>query len=171
MSASWEASQPDRYPCACDGRPHWHPRPRVTAYRYAADHGLPCDLDSLLALGLAAARRGRWLGIGEYRVLEGPLWVHTWPAAVFDLVVRSWQAVAGAMEIYARLPADDVFGYVPDAGLPRDAGWGEDGVPWDGDDIRYGGYGPHSDPGYEPEVIPPWCPLPQGDQALRDTGF
>lgn len=21
------------------------------------------------------------------------------------------------------------------------------------------------------EVIPPWCPLPQGDQALRDIGF
>jgi hypothetical protein len=21
------------------------------------------------------------------------------------------------------------------------------------------------------EVLPPWCPLPQGDQALRDTGY
>jgi hypothetical protein len=68
---------------------------RVTAYAYAASRGLPCDLDSLLRLGLAAARHARWLGVGEYRVPEGPYpAVHTWPEAVFDYV-STWQAQAG----------------------------------------------------------------------------
>jgi len=75
---------------------------RVTAYRYSLDRGLPCDLDSLAALGLAAAREGRWLGIPELKVPEGPeLIVHTWPERVWDAALRLLRAGQGIMEIYA----------------------------------------------------------------------
>lgn len=29
--ACWEDSQPDRYPCGCNGTPHWHPKEKATA--------------------------------------------------------------------------------------------------------------------------------------------
>jgi hypothetical protein len=101
---------------------------RVTAYWYAARHGLPCDTDSLLALGLAAARHARWLGIGECKTWEGPpgaqFPVHTWPGHVFAYVAcHAARVQAGVTEIYHSLP---------------DAGWGEGAAPWDGDDIRPG---------------------------------
>jgi hypothetical protein len=110
--------------------------PRVTAYRYSLDHALPCDLDSLLVLGLAAARHGRWLGIGECKTWEGPpgaqFPVHTWPDYVFAYVTRPVQVPP---------PQQPQF-YPPGswaAVMHRpDAGWGEDTVPWDGDDIRPG---------------------------------
>jgi hypothetical protein len=28
--ACWEDSQPDRYPCGCNGTPHWHPKAKDT---------------------------------------------------------------------------------------------------------------------------------------------
>jgi hypothetical protein len=65
---------------------------RCTAYWYASRHGLPCDTGSLLALGLAAARHARWLGIPPWYVPEGPLRVHTWPLEVFAYVTRPAQA-------------------------------------------------------------------------------
>jgi hypothetical protein len=98
--ACWEDSRPDRYPCGCNGTPHWHPEPdiRVTAYWYAAHHGLPCDLDYLLEFGAQAARRARWLGIGEQKMQEGPLIVHTWPEFVFDQVMRARQQPAAPQQ-------------------------------------------------------------------------
>jgi hypothetical protein len=132
---------------------------RYTTYRYSADRGLPCGWDSLLALGLAAARYARWAGIPEQKVAEGSLLVHTWPPEVFDYVIRSRRAAAGAMEIYRSLP--DLPG--GEAALDMVTGNG-----------RYGSDEsfPHG-PGdlYDDEVIPPWCPLPAGDQALRDIGY
>ncbi len=71
------------------------PELRVTAYYYSLSRGLPCDLDSLLALGLAAAREARWLGIPGAKVPEGPLLVHTWPESVFEAVIRAGKVPAG----------------------------------------------------------------------------
>ena len=72
---------------------------RVTAYRYSLDRGLPCDLDSLAALGLAAACEGRWLGIPELKVPEGPeLIVHTWPERVWDAAVTHYRELTDAEE-------------------------------------------------------------------------
>lgn len=56
-----------------------NPELRVTAYWYAATHGLPCDLDYLKDLGYHAARVAAWQGMQPWRVPEGPYWVHTWP--------------------------------------------------------------------------------------------
>lgn len=93
------------------------PEPRVTAYWYSLTRGLPCDLESLLALGIAAAHLARWQGLGTLLVPEGPYWVNTWPEAI-------WDDVSGTY--------DDGCGDV---------------------------------------VLPPWCPLPQGEQALRAIGY
>jgi hypothetical protein len=69
------------------------PGARVTAWRYSAARGLPCDLGSLSAMGLAAARHARWAGIPPWRVPEGPpgaqLLVHTWPEAVYEYVTTA----------------------------------------------------------------------------------
>lgn len=63
--------------------------PRVTAYWYASQRGLPCDLEYLKALGAAAARHARWQGIPVLRVPEGPYLVHAWPEAVWDEACRT----------------------------------------------------------------------------------
>lgn len=65
------------------------PESRVTAYRYAVHHGLPCTLEYLAELGRQAARRARWLGLESRQVPEGPFLVHAWPE-------RIWEEVAGA---------------------------------------------------------------------------
>ena len=98
------------------------PELRVTAYWYASSRGLPCDLEFLRGLGLAAARRARQLCLEPVLVPEGPFWVHSWPAWIWDDTIRAAQSSTKIMEIYRDLP---------------DAGWGEGQVPWDGDDIRY----------------------------------
>ena len=211
------------------------PGTRVTAYRYALDRGLPCDLASLADLGLAAARHARWLGIPEYRVPEGPpgnpFWVHTWPEAVFDYVV-TWQAQAEADAWGGQPPSASYAEWRAEGLLPtrvvhcrhepfdvlidRTTPLGNPFVLGrDGDRgqviAAYGRYlagrpdllamipalrgltlgcwcaplpchgdvlarladedGPHARDGYEPEVIPPWCPLPAGDQALFAIGY
>jgi hypothetical protein len=64
------------------------PEIRMTAYYYATVHGLPCNLEYLTELGLQTTRRARWLGIPEAKVIEGPLWVHTWPELVWDSIAR-----------------------------------------------------------------------------------
>jgi hypothetical protein len=61
---------------------------RVTAYFYAAQHGLPVTFGFLLELGGRAARLARWYGEAELRVQEDPHGiigpVHTWPEWVFE---------------------------------------------------------------------------------------
>jgi hypothetical protein len=100
---------------------------RVTAYWYASHHGLPCDLDSLLALGLAAARHGRWLGIPPWYVQEGPLRVHTWPETVFAYVTGAgcpgcgWRLPPGARLCES---CDDAWGGLPPVSY---AAWLEEG--------------------------------------------
>lgn len=79
------------------------PEPRVTAYWYASQHGLPVTLEYLAELGLQAARRARWLGIQAWLVPEGPFWVHTWPEVIWDQVARARHAEAGVMAIYRAL--------------------------------------------------------------------
>jgi Domain of unknown function (DUF4326) len=84
------------------------PEPRVTAYRYVYDHGLLDRLgtmDALLEIGLQAARLGHWYGIGEQKVAEGSLNVHTWPAAIWA-------------EVIAKLPPGWVPPPRPDRGMP-----------------------------------------------------
>jgi len=65
---------------------------RCTAYWYAQNRGLPVTFGYLLELGLRAARLARWHGIWQSMVREGypdnPLWVHTWPACIFDEAAR-----------------------------------------------------------------------------------
>jgi hypothetical protein len=67
--------------------------PRVTAYRYALDRGLPCDLEALRELGLRGWRIGRWYSLPPLKVPEGPYEVHAWPEwlwslAAADMAVR-----------------------------------------------------------------------------------
>jgi hypothetical protein len=54
----------------------------VTAYYYAAHHGLPVTFGYLLELGARAARLARWSGQAEMRVTEDPSGligpVHSW---------------------------------------------------------------------------------------------
>ena len=78
------------------------PEPRVTAYWHASTHGLPLDPDFLLELGIQAARRARWLGIGEAKTPEGPFLVHTWSDSVFDYVAPRSPAAAAAMTAAGR---------------------------------------------------------------------
>jgi uncharacterized protein DUF4326 len=67
--------------------------PRVTAYWFTRQHGLDYGLDTLLAIGQHAAALGRWLGIPEYRVKEGPYdAVHTWPVSVWEQTLTEMQA-------------------------------------------------------------------------------
>lgn len=61
---------------------------RVTAYRYALDHGLPCDLESLARLGGRAAQMARGHGLSPRRVPEGPYLVHSWPGWLWDRAAR-----------------------------------------------------------------------------------
>lgn len=125
------------------------PDQRVTAYWYASQHGLPCDLDYLLQLGLAAARRARWEGIAPLYVAEGPLRVHTWPE-------RIWRESAGRpgnREEFTRerepgfwsypAPPEDTQAYVDWMYMAQEedrilsGAYGPDEqIPWDGDDIR-----------------------------------
>ncbi len=104
-------------------------------------------------------------------VSEGPYWVHTWPAVI-------WGTVADAMAQHAAEHGD----YGPQTALPP---WGANSRDLSCDRCNYDqhrckGCGeplPHGteicagcDESLDP-VIPPWCPLPQGDQALRDVGY
>ena len=57
---------------------------RCSAFWYAQARGLPQDLDYLKALGLTAWRMATWEGLAEWRVPEGPYWVHMWPERIFD---------------------------------------------------------------------------------------
>lgn len=90
---------------------------RCTAFWYARARGLPQDLDSLLDLGLVAARIARWEGLEPWQVAEGPYWVHMWPEHVWD------QASQGGMPRSAGY--DDVHGYsLPHGGQAlRDIGY------------------------------------------------
>jgi hypothetical protein len=57
--------------------------PRFTAAWWTIKYNLPEERDALLALGLTAFRIARWYGIEEAKVVEGPYWVHTWPARIW----------------------------------------------------------------------------------------
>lgn len=118
---------------------------RCTAYWYAQRARLLTgngDLEFLRELGLRAWYLAGRHGIPYWRVPEGPYWVHTWPEWV-------WAATADAM-------AQAAAGQHGDYGPPPGHGY------WEAGD-----YGPYD--AYD--VIPPWAPLPRGDQALRDTGY
>jgi hypothetical protein len=60
------------------------PGARCTAYWYARAAGLPCDLEFLRALGLAAWYAAAWHGLAPAKVAEGPYLVHTWPQQAWD---------------------------------------------------------------------------------------
>lgn len=64
------------------------PSMRCSAFWYAQARGLPADIDSLLGLGLVAARIARWEGLEAWQVAEGPYWVHMWPEHVWDEASR-----------------------------------------------------------------------------------
>lgn len=146
-------------------RTYLPPGYRCSAYFYAARAGMvsvpqaPGDLEFLRELGLRAASLARWEGIPAVRVPEGPYQVYLWPE-------RIWSEVADAMANQAAEHGD--YG-APEDVLPPGARSPGPVPPWAGFSreearILSGSYGPD-------EPIPPWCPLPQGDQALRDTGY
>lgn len=89
---------------------------RCSAYWYSARAGLPCDLDSLLALGLAAWRLAvQRYGLVPWRVPEGPYWVNMWPGWI-------WAEVTDAFRDEDMNWRQDP--YYQDAGYGTDNDWG-----------------------------------------------
>jgi hypothetical protein len=92
----------------------------VTAYWWAAQHGLPVTFGFLLELGGRAARLARWHGLAELRVHEDPHGiigpVHTWPEWVFE------ESAASMRRDWARTSTNadtGELGYAPwDGGQP-----------------------------------------------------
>jgi hypothetical protein len=107
---------------------------RCSAYWYALHRGLPVDLDYLRALGLTAYRMALWEGLEEWKVPEGPFFVFMWPERIWD--AASAQPLPRETEFWScPAPPEDTRAY-DDWCQMADSGWGEGGVPRDGDDIR-----------------------------------
>jgi hypothetical protein len=119
---------------------------RCSSFWYAQARGLPTDIGYLRVLGLTAYRMAIWEGLAPWQVQEGPFLVHMWPERIFDAACQ---------------------GLVRDPGCER----------CDHDTHRCPGCGeplPHGTEvcaGCDDPPVPPWCPLPQGDQARLAIGY
>lgn len=144
------------------------PGVRMTAYWYALHAGLlagsPDDREFLADLGLHAARLARHLGIPAWRVPEGPYLVHAWPPEVWAPAAAAMAEAAAATGSWC--PSGEHYG---GGDWQRPPGSPPYGYPEHGDLPH--GYQEAGDLDYVPEVIPPWCPLPQGDQARFAIGY
>src|ERR1700760_1308918 len=112
------------------------PEPRETAWGYVWRQGLAWKygyIGPLAEIGLRAAALARGGGIEEDRIPEGPFIVHTWPPWVWQKVIAEMEAPPIPPAV--KTPADEEIRY-PSRLWPGDSdqGWGEGGVPWDGDD-------------------------------------
>jgi hypothetical protein len=126
---------------------------RCSAFWYAQARGLPTDIGYLKALGLTAYRMAVWEGLAPWRVREGPFLVYMWPERIWDAASQGLVRDPGCDDRRQPEPGHERQGPRPDPPMADDDDW----------------YG--RDPGDGPDVIPPWCQLPQGDQARFAIGY
>lgn len=115
------------------------PGMRCSGWWYATARGLPVSLDYLKSLGLTASRMATWEGLERWQVPErhpdGVTYqVFMWPERIWDAASAQPMARETGFWSYPA-PPEDTQAYA-DWCQMADSGWGEGGVPRDGDDIR-----------------------------------